>query len=188
MLVLTSTSAQYNWSLERDKNGIKVYTAHSTTSGLKMIRSTATFEGSFEKVIAVFSDVPNQTAWVYGTKQAYLIKRFSDQEFLYYVETALPWPASNRDIAIRMKIKEDNNVLTISTIGEPHAIAVTKNIVRVPHLTGTWTFKKAGEGQVSIDYFLDVDPGGSLPNWLVNMFVDKGPYETLYHLSQQLKK
>ena len=35
---------------------------------------------------------------------------------------------------------------------------------------------------------MQVDPSGLLPAWLVNMFVSKGPYQTLKMLREQVKK
>jgi hypothetical protein len=46
----------------------------------------------------------------------------------------------------------------------------------------------AGHDQISITYQLQVDPDGSLPAWIVNLFVSKGPYETFRNLSALLKK
>jgi hypothetical protein len=36
-------------------------------------------------------------------------------------------------------------------------------------------------------YIFEIDPGGSTPAWLVNMFADKGPYETFKQLGEALK-
>ena len=41
---------------------------------------------------------------------------------------------------------------------------------------------------ISIVYIFEVEPGGSLPAWVVNMFADKGPYETFKKLSDMLKR
>jgi hypothetical protein len=36
-----------------------------------------------------------------------------------------------------------------------------------------------GTDRLHIEYIFKVHPGGSLPPWMVNMFADKGPYESL---------
>jgi hypothetical protein len=40
---------------------------------------------------------------------------------------------------------------------------------------------------ISIVYTFEVDPGGSLPAWLVNSFADKAPYESFKKLSEKLR-
>lgn len=181
---------QSSWHLIKDKNDIKVYTSESDSSDFKHIKVTGIFDGTLDKALSIFQDIGKQKDWVYGTKRSYLIKKSSDRDLLYYVETSLPWPVSNRDIAIDMKIDENkaNNTMVIRTQGEPEAIPVNKGIVRVPKFTGDWYFKSSGNNKLSIEYYLFVDPGGSLPAWIVNMFISKGPYETFDRLSGLLKQ
>lgn len=175
-----------NWQLVKEGKGIQVYTAPAGNSGRKYIKATATLTGSLSKVQAVFRDVARQKDWVYGTRQAYLIQKTDDNHLLYYNETALPWPASNRDVAIRMTLAEDpaRRTLSITQQGDPGAAPANKGIVRVPHFSGNWTFRDDGKGQQQVAYYLDIDPGGSLPNWVVNLFIAKGPYETMVKLRE----
>ena len=139
--------------------------------------------------MAILLDIDHHTKWVYATKKSWLINKFDNNNVLYYAETALPWPMNNRDMAIRMKIFHDtvDKVLTVTTRGEPDAIPEKKGIVRIRRFKANWKVKPADNGKISILYNLDVDPGGSTPAWLVNMFVNKGPYETFNNLAGQLK-
>jgi hypothetical protein len=179
-----------NWQLVKNNGGIKVYTADSETSAYKLIKTVSVFDGNQEKLISIFRDVDNQKKWVFGTRRSYLIKKINENELLYYVETALPWPAKNRDATIRMKIDNNNtdNILTITTVGEPDVIPVNKGIIRVPQIIGKWEIKMVGKDKISIDYFLDIDPGGALPAWIINLFITKGPYETFSNLAELLKE
>jgi hypothetical protein len=183
-------AAPPNWQLVKNNGGIKVYTADSETSAYKLIKTVSVFDGNQEKLISIFRDVDNQKKWVFGTRRSYLIKKINENELLYYVETALPWPAKNRDATIRMKIDNNNtdNILTITTVGEPDVIPVNKGIIRVPQIIGKWEIKMVGKDKISIDYFLDIDPGGALPAWIINLFITKGPYETFSNLAELLKE
>ncbi len=184
------STPEKNWDLVKEKNGILVYTSDTEASALKSIKVSAVFEGTPEKLWAVLQDVNAQKEWVYATKSSKLLKRTSPNELLYYVETAVPWPASNRDVPIRMKMTENkaNQSLTINTIGLPKAIPANDGKVRVPHMAARWEVKAVGKNKIKIDYFLDLDPGGAIPAWIVNLFVTKGPYETFTNLGELLKK
>jgi len=175
-----------NWHLEKEGNGIQVFTT-AGSSGIKRIKVSAVLNGTLNQVSAIFRDIARQKDWVYSTRRAYLIQKTDDEHLLYYNQTALPWPVSDRDIAIRMKLNEDitHHTLTITQTGEPTAVAVQKGLVRVPHLSGLWQFRESG-GQLHADYYLDIDPGGSRPAWVVNMFAAKGPYETFVNLQKLL--
>jgi hypothetical protein len=189
MLLASNSVSMAQWTLEREENGIKVYTAQSGTSSVKSVKVEGTFKGTCDKVITVFRDIENQKRWVYATKQAYLIEKVSDNEFLYYVETALPWPAKNRDAVVRMHIEKNasGTQVKIRAIGEPEAAPEQKGKVRVPEFKGIWQVATAEEGKIHIEYILDLNPGGGLPASAVNLFVYKGPYESLVNLGKLLE-
>ena len=185
-----NASAQNDWELSKDNNGIKVYTRKTDSSDFKSVKVEAVFTGTCEKLAGILMGVDKNIKWVYKTKSLHLIKRFSANELLYYAETSLPWPMKNRDQAIRINLYPDsiNHALKITTIGEPKAIPATSGIVRVPYFLGVWQVKEISKEKISIEYYLNVDPGGSIPAWISNMFVAKGPYETFVNLSKLLKQ
>jgi hypothetical protein len=79
------------------------------------------------------------------------------------------------------------NTLKITTVGEPDTAPVQKEKIRVPQFRGVWDAEAVEDGKLRIEYTLDLDPGGSLPAGIVNLFVAKGPYETFINLSRLLK-
>lgn len=178
------------WDLAKDKNGIQVFTANAGSSGRKYIKVSAVLTGTIDKAEKIFRDIARQKDWVYATHQSSLVQKINDDQLLYYNETALPWPVNSRDIAIFMKLKEDpdHHTLTIKQEGRPAAVPVHKGIVRIPHLEGSWQFQEEGKGQLKTEYLLDIDPGGTLPSWLVNLFITKGPYKTFVNLQKLLNQ
>jgi START domain len=185
-----NASAQNEWSLSKDNNDIKVYTRKTDSSDFKSVRVVAFLTGSCEKLAAIIMGVDKNIKWVYKTKTLRLIKRVNDNQLTYYEETSLPWPMRNRDQVIRVNLYPDsiNHALKITTTGEPKDIPETDGIVRVPYFLGVWLVKEISTNKISIEYYLDVDPGGSIPAWISNMFVAKGPYETFVNLSNLLKE
>ncbi|PRY11633.1 START domain-containing protein [Pontibacter ummariensis] len=177
------------WKLVREANNIKVFTVDADNTALQKVKVEALVEGKWEKILPVFQDVANYDKWVFATERSSLIQIVSDREILYYIETDLPWPAKNRDAVLRMKIRESTaGEIIIDTIGEPNAGPVTEGNVRVPRFTDKWVFTKAGNSKLRITYYLAVDPGGSLPPWLINMFKAKAPLETISNLSDKLRR
>ena len=183
------SEAQPGWQLNKNSNGIKVYTKASDSSSFKLIKVEGVFAGTWEKLYAILTDVDNHKQWVYNTKKSNLLKRISNLEVLYYIETSLPWPVENRDIAIRMIIHYDtrNNTYKVTTVGEPDAIPLKKGLVRVPYFNATWEVKPLENRQLAITYYLDVRPGGGIPAWVVNLFTTKGPYDTFSKLAALLR-
>jgi hypothetical protein len=182
--------AQVQWELTKDENGIKVFTAKDAGSKFKDIKVEAVFQGTIQKLVNILVNVGNTKTWVYGTKDSYLIRRINSNEILYYSETALPWPVSNRDVPIKMQLNVDqkNNTLKVFASGDPNAVPVKKGIVRIPYFNATWDVRSDGKNKLTLIYTLKMDPGGSVPAGVTNMFISKGPYETFNNLGQMLKK
>ena len=180
---------QSPWHLNKEKNGIKVYSRATDSSRFHSIKIEAVFDGTWEKLFAILVDVGHQNKWVYKTKRSHLIKKISKYELLYYTETELPWPMSNRDGAIRMKIFDSpSNIHRIVSLNEPGAIPLTPGLVRLAYYKAVWEVKSLEKNKIAITYLLDIHPGGGLPPWVVNTFITTGPYETFANLSELLKK
>ena len=45
-----------------------------------------------------------------------------------------------------------------------------------------WTLLPGPGGWTYVEYYVYSDPGGSLPDWLVNMALDVGPRETIKNM------
>lgn len=194
-LVLFSISAsaaigQYNWKLSKDKDGIKVYQSEVTHSKYKNIKVECTLEGTYDKLMAILNDVTNQKNWVYNNISASILQRISASEFYYYSETHLPWPMTNRDAIIHLRMNKDslNRFLKILAVSVPGYTPEKSGIVRVPRSDISWYVTMPSAKTISIVYIFDAEPGGSLPAWVVNMFTDKGPYESFKKLSELLKR
>lgn len=184
ILIGWAANAQAKWELAKDKNGIKVYTSVDGLSQFKSIKVEAVMDGTLEKLINLLMNPASNKNWIYGTKESYMLRNGNNNDYLSYTETAVPWPASNRDIPINMQMTRDvkTGKLHVTAKGLPNAIPVKKGIVRIPFFNSWWKVQ-ANKNKLIIEYFLEVDPGGSVPAWINNLFVAKGPYETFSKLA-----
>ena len=189
-LVISAAFSQSSWKLSKNKDGIQVYQRDSKNSDFKSIRVECTLEGTFDKLIAIITNVSRYKDWVYNNKTASLLKRISVYEFYYYTEAYLPWPLDNRDAVMHTRITKDslNRFLKINSTAVPAYIDQKSGKVRITHSDINWYVTKTSSNSMHVVYTFETDPGGSVPAWLVNSFVDKGPYETFKKLGELLKK
>jgi len=193
LLMLASTifvSAQDDWKLSKDNNGIKVYSKKTEDAKFKSVKVVCDVEGTVDKLVAILKNIENNKNWVYNTKRSYIIKNVSSNEVVYYEETSLPWPLNNRDVIINMKFNRDDvhkslNIEANGLAGQPE---VTKGNVRLGYFKGLWQVTTKDSKHINITYLLTIDPGGSVPAWAYNLFLSTGPYNTFNNLAQQLKK
>ena len=62
-----------------------------------------------------------------------------------------------------------------------------KGIVRVKYSKVTWTVTPLHNGRFKVEYRLQMDPGGSIPAWLLNLFISKGPFESFTKLKEEIQ-
>ena len=183
-------SAQSDWKLSSEKEGIKIYTSNIPESKIKAIKVECEFSATASQLVAVLLDVKAAPEWVYHTKSCVLIKQVSASELYYYSEINLPWPAHNRDFIAHLTVSQNpyNGVITVDGPAVPEIVPVKEKTVRIYHSVGKWIITPLGYDRVKVAYTLHVDPGGTLPSWLVNMFATEGPQQIFKSLKLQLLK
>jgi ribosome-associated toxin RatA of RatAB toxin-antitoxin module len=183
-------SAQDDWKLQRNKGGIQVYSAEFPDSKIRAIRVVANYDASPEKIADIVMDINTSMEWISHLKSCYLIQRVSQNELYYYAEVKLPWPVLNRDFVAHLTRNEDSLTRTI-TIDGPAVeglILEKKGTVRIHNSLGKWIITPLDDNQVKVEYVLHVDPAGSLPSWLVNLFSTETPMQIFENLRKELKQ
>lgn len=189
IIKLTQSNAQAHWKLSTDQEGIKIYTSPVPGSKVKALKVECEFNATPSQFVAVLMDVRTAADWVYHTKSCTLVKQVSPSELYYYSEISIPWPAQNRDFVAHLTVHQDpqTNVVTVDGPSVPGFVPVKDGVVRIAHSSGQWIIAPDG-GNVKVTYILQVDPGGAIPAWLVNMFATEGPLQSFRKLKLQLKK
>jgi hypothetical protein len=180
--------AQSDWTLKKDKDGIRVYSRTSSCSKFNELKAEFTIHSKLSELAAVLLDVDDHFQWSYSTKSSYLLKKISDSELVYYTQINSPWPVANRDLIVHQLITQDpvSKVMLIKADCLRGYVPSQKSVVRVLSSRSTYTVIPLDGNTIQVDYYLEIDPGGSVPAWLVNIFSTKGPYESFKNLRQQV--
>ena len=188
LLVSISLTGQ-SWELKNEEEGIKVYTRRVENSDIKAIKVECTIEATLSQLTAVLLDIPASNEWVYATKFCRVQKNISSSELIYHSEIDVPWPASNRDFIVRVKFEQDSITKKMTVDGEnlPHYLKEQEGVVRIMHTESNWTVTPRNK-YLDIVFTLHVNPGGSIPAWLINLFATRGPLETFRNLRSQINK
>jgi hypothetical protein len=191
VLCLSAVPAQAQsgeWELKKNSSGIRIYAQSRPGSDIKALKAEFELQGNVAQLARFLSDISRQKDWVYSTVSSRLVRRTGDHSLIYYSEKHMPWPLSNRDVVIEMKWALD----TVAGTLEVHArsigghVSEKKGIVRVPSSTVSWKVQTVGPNMLGVEYLAQADPGGTIPAWVINMFLTKGPYETFVKLREQL--
>ncbi len=178
------------WELKRDKGGIRVYMKTVEGSNIKKLKFETEIEASLNAIAAILTDVESFDDWVYASVKSETIEQVTDTEVYYYTEIEFPWPMSNRDIVLHSTFWQDPKTMAIhSKSSAKHFMLPEKEgIVRMTKTDLHWIVTPVGNGKVKIDYYLDADPGGSIPAWMVNLAADQGPLQTMVKFKEEIAK
>ncbi len=190
LLIITSVDAQTDWKLKNEKNGIKVYSSTVSGSKFNSIRVVCELNATASQVVEVLLDIKTSPEWIDHTKSCTLIKQVSPSELYYYSEINLPWPAQNRDFVAHLTVHQNpvTKVVTVDGPAVPGFVETKSGIVRVKSSKGLWILTPLKRDLVKVEYTLQVDPGGDIPAWLVNLLATQGPMKSFEGLIAQLKK
>jgi hypothetical protein len=184
-----TSRAQAKWDLKKENDGIKVYTAITPNSPFRSVKVDCILNASCSQLIAMLLDVEKQPEWVYSTKTTRLLEKVQPNEVIFYAEVSVPWPCTNRDYVAHFTIDQlSQEHVIIDSYAEPAYIPENDGIVRVNKSKGRLEAYNINKDQIRLTYTVQFDPAGSIPAWLTNMFVTKGPYETFKKLRAGLTK
>ncbi|HEX4372305.1 MAG TPA: hypothetical protein VHZ50_03275, partial [Puia sp.] len=135
-----SANAQNDWRLKKEQSGIKIYMRTNEHSSFNEIKVEMTIQSKPSSLVALLLDVPNHSHWVYNVKTSYVLKKLADNELYFYEVVDSPFPATDRDLVVHLKITQDSatKILNISAINIPDYIPAKKGIVRVPVSNESW--------------------------------------------------
>ncbi|MEO6633719.1 MAG: START domain-containing protein, partial [Mucilaginibacter sp.] len=82
----------------------------------------------------------------------------------------------------------ETKVITIDGPAVNGMVPLKDGIVRVRSSKGLWVITPVKKNLLKVMYTLQLDPGGNLPAWLVNLFAAEGPMKSFQGLKSQIKK
>ncbi|ANP68106.1 hypothetical protein BAU10_23120 [Vibrio alginolyticus] len=182
----TDASANENWQFESDKNGITIY-SREHSDGLVEIRArmfTPTSYGAFLTLLEDSDNIPN---WIDNASHSRVLNQISATENIVYTQFKAPWPAKNRDMVTYSKYWVDELGFTIEIKSAPDSyIAEQNGYVRIRSVDATWELQKLTNDTTLVEYKAFADPGGLLPNWLINKLSKESAWATFSNLRKEL--
>jgi START domain len=176
-----------DWTFKNEKDGVKVY--YRTTGDVHEVKLTTSIQTTTSGLIHLLSDVEAYPSWGYKIAESRLIKYINENEMIYYSRVDFPWPLNDRDVVLYSKFHQNpvTRVVTGTSTAVSGHLPPYKNIVRMNTCVTTWTVYPPKGGWSYVEYTIYSKPGGSLPDWMVNMAIDMGPRETIKAIRKQIK-
>lgn len=180
------------WELVRNDHGITVHRRAVTGSKLHEFRGVGIIEAPIATVLAVLNDSVHRLEWMKEAVANTRIEQLDPYTELFYSRTGAPWPVADRDVVLRARTTMDPpaRIVRIEITSQDHpAWPPQKGVVRMPFLRGHWYLWPEKNGAwTRAEYQIHADPGGMLPDWIINMVSKKIPHDTIAGMQQQVKR
>ncbi len=170
------------WELKRTGDDMWVYTRDKAGSAVKEVKLVMKVEATINEINAVLNDAERQPEWVYRCLEGRGLGGNIETGWYYYSLIDMPWPMEDRDVVGKVTGGRQGNTYSSSTIAAPKRTPEVKGVVRLTDFAVKTSYKSVDAKTTEVTYQLHSEPGGQVPSWLVNMFVDKGPVETMTKL------
>lgn len=189
LCVLAGGSRFGEWELKKSEDNIDIYTRSLSDSSLKEFKATTVFTNiSMDAVLKQVLEAPYYYKDCdFGT--SYFMNDLSSQaERYFYYSEKLPWPIQNRDVVTKLSIEEqtpERVLLSINAV--PDLISSKNKTIRITDLKGFWLLEKHAAG-IRATQQIYMDPGGTVPSFIVNSLIVKGPLKTFSSLKKTFQQ
>ncbi|MEH6812421.1 MAG: START domain-containing protein [Motiliproteus sp.] len=198
MLLLPATPllADDGWQKVLEQDGISIFLRPVTDSPIKEFKGVIRIKSSLDSLAGVMHDNQACPEWVHQCQDPALLETLSFSERYVYQVNDFPFPAANRDIIMHALIEQDpsEGSMTIRLNAAPsycddrdnshcQTIANPQN-VHIARSNGHYLLQKLENGWVNVTWQQHIEPGGALPNWMINSMLVDIPFNTLKKLRQ----
>ncbi|WP_298901282.1 START domain-containing protein [uncultured Psychroserpens sp.] len=173
--------SQNEWTLKKDDDNIKIYTRDAANSNIKEFKAVTTIDTGSKHILDELLTAPDYYENC-EPNTSYYVKKLNENQHVFYAHKDLPWPIKDRDIITLLTVNKINSKtikLTLESL--PEELPKKDKTIRVKKLMGHWLLEEV-EGKTKVTQQLFLNPEGSLPSFVVNSLLIKGPYKTFKDL------
>ena len=105
-----------------------------------------------------------------------------------YSIMSTPWPISDRDNIFRSVMTRDETTgsVEITVDAAPDHYPVQKRLHRVTRAKGSWLLTPDGPNKTHVKFVMHLEPGGGIPDWMVNAQIIATPFDALTNMRTTL--
>jgi hypothetical protein len=169
------------WELQRDKDGIKVYTQKVPGSSHQAVRAEMMIDASLNSVVGLIRDTSSCSEWAELCKEAREHKVVSELELYVYSYNDIPWPVKDRDALTHVHWARNakTGAVTMNAKATQGILPENSNAVRIIEAVTNWTLTPQANGKLAIVSYAHINPNGPTPAWVTNLLLVDTPFKTL---------
>lgn len=165
------------WEQKYVKDNITVFSREVPGSDFIASRAEMVVNSQLANLLDLINNFDEYPDFIHNCKSAKLINK-SGNSYVAYLTFDAPWPLTDRDVYIQLIVNKEAEKVVIS-LKDLEKYSTKKGYVRIEDLNGKWLLDPLGSSQVKVVFEIHIDPGGSVPSWVVNNSADDQVFYTL---------
>ena len=177
------------WEAIRNDAGIQVSRKVVPGSPFVAFRGEGDVQAPLLAVADVLVDVPHETDWMDSVREARILRKVSDTEYIMYSHLGTPPTLTDRELVadVRVSIDAPAHALTVEMRSVDDPAAPRTDYVRARITESTFSLRANPDGHSThVTAEIHCDPGGSLPGWVVNFVQRSWGFNTIQSLRKQV--
>jgi len=186
----TEAAPTASWETITREKGILVSTREEPGRQFPSFRGIGRVDASVWEIIAILEDADNHVKWMHDCNGSRVVAKVDSTHQVVYNRTDAPWPVADRDIVLasNYQVTKGGKEIWAKFKATRHTDAPeVDGVVRMPNLEGHYHLVALDDGHSLVEYRVNADPGGSLPDWLVTQTTKDLPLHTLFNLRERVK-
>jgi hypothetical protein len=189
LVPLAAPAAEEDWQETSRVDGIVVSERPAPGQDVPTFRGTGIVNGDLATVLGIIEDVENHPEWLPDCAEARVLTRPSPTVSYVYHRTDVPWPIADRDVVFRQEVRvsEPDRIVHVDIASDDSvSVSPTEGSVRVVRLNARYRLEAVDASRTSVEYRVDVNPGGTLPTWFASRMTRLLPLHTLASLRNRV--
>lgn len=181
-------SGSNQWELVRDEKGIKIYTLKQPGTDLKLVKGVTRVRSTMSAAVAWLTD--GDTCRETGCRGEKNIEAKEDELQYAYMIFDLPRPFQPRDIAMRIHLHQlpRTKELWADYVAVPEKEPPHDCCFRITNMSNTFRLTPVGNGEIEMEYVMNTDWGGWIPDPLSNLHRPKFMFMHMQKLQGYVSK
>lgn len=185
---LSFTCLADDWTLEKDAEGVQVFSRPTETS-YNEVKAVTRATASPKALLALLDDTNAGPAWIDRCREVETLD-WGPHERVVHTRFIAPWPLNNRDMITYSKSKLDKQTgqLIISISDKGQSYPSPSHYIRMRNVRGQWQVTPADDGQIEIQYSGYGEAAGALPGWLANKLTVESLHRTFVNMVPMIER
>ena len=175
--VIWRSSGSNDWELKIDKNGTQVYTLKSPGNSMILVKGVTKWKYTLSQCVAPFFDESIQDdpgKWLPMCTEYKILKQQRFPRFhtnLQLYKWDFPFPFSPREVLVQGQVSQnpETKEIVLENIAVQNAIPRNDGYVRTGHHHNIWHFTPQENGEVRVEFLMDMNFDGFFPDMITNI-------------------